>query len=126
MITNNYLSYIESGTSKKDWKNLCPRTKRFKKRYKRRWKIIETNLQKRMKLDKIPPYWNNKSTNERECRFRESQNFCRSCFGYQEHKWISKHYFMLRGPLAGKNRNGIQLPSVVLRNIFVCLYGHGP
>lgn len=121
------MHYIESGVPPRTIDNLFPYTKQFRRRYKYRWSRMVPMLLKHMELQKIPMHWDTQviraqddNKDDNEMKYRTCKSLCRDIYGYKEHKWISKHTFMTLSPLIHR------LPSVILREIFICLYGHGP
>ena len=114
--------YIESGVAPLNTNNLKPHTQQFQTRCKRKWSTMIPILLTSMELQNIPTHWNeppkHRVQGDNERKYRNCKSVCDGIYRYKEHKWLSKHKFMLYSPLP--------LPSDVLRQVFVCLYGHGP
>ena len=130
--------YIESGVPRRDMEKLTPYTKQFRRRLKRKWSmVVLPNILSGMDREKVPKSWDTERdecwspTSDDEIKYRNCKSICSAIYGHKEHKWVSKHTFMLLSPLIQrgiKTEDGriIRLPSSMLRIIFVCLYGHGP
>lgn len=114
--------YIESGVAPlNNTHDLKPRTQQFQMRCKRKWSTLIPILLTSMELQDIPAHWNapkRRAQEDNERKYRNCKSLCESIYRYKEHKWLSKHKFMLYSPLP--------LPSDILRQVFVCLHGHGP
>lgn len=126
--------YIESGVHPPS--DQIIRTKKFKDRYDKRWTKMIPGILDTLGIVSIPSHWNKDTPeefmNENESFYRRCQDLCYSIYWYKEHKWISKHTFMLLNPLILKNVASIDgtriynLPNTILRQIFRFLYGGGP
>tara|TARA_Y100000389_G_C17440132_1_gene508064 strand:+ start:1425 stop:1769 length:345 start_codon:yes stop_codon:yes gene_type:complete len=94
-------------------------TQKFENKYKRKYNIFKNNF-------------NSNNTNYDDDKKKEILNLCKQLYKFKEIKWLSKHYFMNFSPfivhgIKSEDRNHvIYLPSIILRKIFVYLYGHGP
>jgi len=128
--------YIESGVAPLDTNSVEPHTQQFQQRLKRKWSVISPLLLHDMGLQDVPPNWitsdPHRIQEDNESKYRNCRSVCNKMYAYKEHKWISKHKFMICSPLiypgikALDSQRRIRLPSDVLRRIFVCLHGHGP
>lgn len=126
--------YIESGVHPPSDQTI--RTKKFNGRYAKRWTKMVPGILNTLGIDTLPSHWNKDTQevdmNENESFYRRCRALCYSIYLYKEHKWISKHTFMLFNPLILKkvvSTDGTRiynLPNVILRQIFSFLYGGGP
>ena len=111
-------------------------TAQFRRRHRRRWSVITSSLLTSLGRKEIPASWDRGNegicAHDDEIKYRHCKSVCRDIYGYKEHKWLSKHTFMILSPLiypgikTKDDQRTLRLPSVVLRQIFVCLHGHGP
>ena len=126
--------YIESGVRPPNGQII--RTNKFKDRYDRRWAEVLPVVLNTLGIDDPLSHWDKDTSeevmDEDESFYRRCRTLCYSIYVYKEHKWISKHTFMLFNPLILKNlmsTDGTKiynLPSAILRQIFRFLYGGGP